>query len=246
MFLGHIDAIADGGPPRPNGADPVSTITLHRDYLTPSTDEVLEAEVKREAARVVDEVPHPVGPAVVETAPPPTARTIPHGAAASVHEGMPQAANLIFVLTHPSSADELIARSAAAAAALPSQPTPIDERIADALCQGQFDIPPPTSPLPPMWVGERVEPPFQPTWSNSGGSSVPTPATVAWSLAGAARSDRWFCVSQGSSPGVYGSWEEASPLVTGISRSVYSRYATKEEALRVYTEAYNRGGVVRR
>lgn len=40
--------------------------------------------------------------------------------------------------------------------------------------------------------------------------------------------------------------EETSPLVSGVSRAVYIRHPSKEEALNAYMAAYIRGGVIRR
>lgn len=109
------------------------------------------------------------------------------------------------VLTYPSE-EVLVAQSAAAAASLPVAPTPIDLRIADALCQGQFDIPPATAHPAPLWHSEPPQLTEQPTWGDSPNDPLPTPQSLRWVLTDASGSDRWYCVSQGRGPGVYSSW----------------------------------------
>ncbi|KAF8340238.1 hypothetical protein F5887DRAFT_1077031 [Amanita rubescens] len=55
----------------------------------------------------------------------------------------------------------------------------------------------------------------------------------------------WFIVTRGLQPGVYTSWMETSPLVTGVSHAVYCKRSSKEEALSAYGSAWANGHVTR-
>jgi len=90
--------------------------------------------------------------------------------------------------------------------------------------------------------------PSEPTMPLGSGPDVPTPAEVTSQLQGtpSVASSRWFVVTSGLAPGVYKSWDETSPLVTGVSRAVYTKHSTKAEALTAYQTVWERGHVIRR
>ncbi|KAF8326292.1 hypothetical protein F5887DRAFT_925394 [Amanita rubescens] len=76
---------------------------------------------------------------------------------------------------------------------------------------------------------------------------IPTPADVRarYEEMPSTASKTWFVVTRGRLPGVYATWMETSPLVIGVSRAVFNKYTTKEEALAAYGAAWASGHVTR-
>lgn len=96
-------------------------------------------------------------------------------------------------------------RSALAADLLPPVPTPIDVRISQAVCTGEFHVDAgalhgaPTGPInamPAATIASIAVPPGPPPAS---------PMEVAVKAANGP-DGKWYCVSQGTEPGIYSSW----------------------------------------
>ncbi|KAF8327111.1 hypothetical protein F5887DRAFT_924981 [Amanita rubescens] len=110
-----------------------------------------------------------------------------------------------------------------------------------------FDPAPPEVNANPA-VPNPAVPSMAPT--EAGPSSVPhipTPADVRarYEEMPSTASKTWFVVTRGRLPGVYATWMETSPLVIGVSRAVFNKYTTKEEALAAYGAAWASGHVTR-
>ncbi|KAF6743806.1 hypothetical protein DFP72DRAFT_1079526 [Ephemerocybe angulata] len=58
-----------------------------------------------------------------------------------------------------------------------------------------------------------------------------------------APADTWYCVTVGARAGIVRGWHFAGPLVTGVSKAIYSKCFSKEAALKAFDAAWN-GGVV--
>ncbi|KAF8328031.1 hypothetical protein F5887DRAFT_1083295 [Amanita rubescens] len=106
-----------------------------------------------------------------------------------------------------------------------------------------------TTPAPAE-VSSGSSLPTAPAMASAGPSStlhIPTPDEVRsrFHEMPSTASKTWFVVTRGRLPGVYATWMETSPLVTGVSRAVYNRFPSKEEALAVYGAAWASGHVAR-
>ncbi|XP_057998149.1 uncharacterized protein LOC131177213 [Hevea brasiliensis] len=53
------------------------------------------------------------------------------------------------------------------------------------------------------------------------------------------RKEKFYVVFHGLQPGIYTSWQECTPLVIGVSKSLYKSYDTMEEALHAFNHANN-------
>lgn len=90
-------------------------------------------------------------------------------------------------------------RSDLAAGTLPAAPTAIDVRIAHAVCTGEFQVDTPGS--------TSLEAAIASTSAVGLPGSQPPLSPVEVALKAANGPDgKWYCVSQGTEPGIYSSW----------------------------------------
>ncbi|KAF8332478.1 hypothetical protein F5887DRAFT_922480 [Amanita rubescens] len=164
----------------------------------------------------------------VAASPPPSEETLP----VPLVSGAPSATQ-----TAQTSSVSLAVGPATPSTVASQSPTPLAMHVSE------------TTPAPAE-VSSGSSLPTAPAMASAGPSStlhIPTPDEVRsrFHEMPSTASKTWFVVTRGRLPGVYATWMETSPLVTGVSRAVYNRFPSKEEALAVYGAAWASGHVAR-
>ncbi|KIL68675.1 hypothetical protein M378DRAFT_8150 [Amanita muscaria Koide BX008] len=55
------------------------------------------------------------------------------------------------------------------------------------------------------------------------------------------KTKKYYVIAQGRRPGVYETWREAEPLVTGVKNNLHKSYVGKKKAFRMYKKCHERG-----